>query len=96
MSKALFAPFGLAGGLLAGMVGKKVFRLLWGLIDEQRPPAPAQRGLDVRKLALALLLEGAVFRAIRGLSDHGSRRVFAALTGSWPGEAKTAESSQPE
>ena len=39
------------------------------------------------KLAAALAIEGAVFRTVRGLADHGSRRTFARLTGSWPGEA---------
>ena len=37
-------------------------------------------------LALALVVEGALFRALKGLADHGSRRAFARLTGSWPGE----------
>jgi hypothetical protein len=35
---------------------------------------------------LALLLEGAVFRAVRGVVDRGAREAFSKLTGVWPGE----------
>jgi hypothetical protein len=41
-----------------------------------------ERGL--RKLAL--VIEGALFRLVKGLFDHASRRGFAKATGSWPGE----------
>jgi hypothetical protein len=44
------------------------------------------RGADLGKLALALALEGALFRAVKGLLDHGSRRSFASVTGVWPGD----------
>jgi hypothetical protein len=36
--------------------------------------------------ALALVIEGALFRLVKSLSDHASRRGFAKATGSWPGE----------
>jgi hypothetical protein len=32
------------------------------------------------------MLEGAIFRAVRGLVDHAARRSFYNLTGSWPGD----------
>jgi hypothetical protein len=33
-----------------------------------------------------LILEGAIFRLMRGLAEHGARHGFAALTKEWPGE----------
>jgi hypothetical protein len=33
-------------------------------------------------------LEGAIFRAVRGVFDHGSRVAFSRLTRSWPGEER--------
>jgi hypothetical protein len=87
MSRLFFAPFGLIGGLLAGVVGKKTFEGLWRVIDGQETPDPKQREVSWQKLALALLLEGAIFRTVRGLFDHASRRAFSKLTGSWPGAA---------
>ncbi len=87
--KLLFAPFRIAGGLLAGVVGKRLFDRTWKLIDDREVPDPERRGVELPKLAAALLLEGAIFRAARGLFDHGSRRFFRRLTGRWPGEEET-------
>jgi Protein of unknown function (DUF4235) len=84
--KALFLPISILGGLLAGIVGKKTFEAIWGKVDEEEPPEPEHREISVAKLALALVLEGAIFRLARGLFDHAARRGFARMTGSWPGE----------
>jgi hypothetical protein len=40
------------------------------------------------KLLVALLVEGAIARFVRGLVDHGLRRGWATLTGGWPGEER--------
>jgi hypothetical protein len=82
----VFKPIGILTGVLAGLLGKKIFELLWGLIDDQDSPEPKHRQLHLGKLAAALALEGAVFRLIRGFAEHGARRGFSALTGEWPGE----------
>jgi hypothetical protein len=37
-------------------------------------------------MVTALALEGAIFRATRGVADHAARRSFERVTGSWPGE----------
>ena len=86
MSKFLFIPFSVIGGILAGAVGKKTFELIWGAFDDEEAPEPKHREVPVVKLVAALILEGAIFRAIRGLIDHGARHAFAKMTGSWPGE----------
>jgi uncharacterized protein DUF4235 len=90
--KILFAPVSILGGLLAGLIGKKIFEQVWGLIDDQEPPEAKHREVEYPKLTGALLLEGAIFRLVRGLFDHGVRHLFQRLTGSWPGE----EEPEPE
>ena len=84
--KILFLPVSLIGGLLAGLLGKKAFERIWGLIDEQEPPEPQHRQVKYSKLAGALLMEGAIFRLARGFFDHGARHGVQRFTGSWPGE----------
>ncbi len=84
--KLLFAPFAVAFGLIAGLIGQKAFEKVWSLIDDQEAPSPEHRELSWPKLLAALLVEGAIFRLVKGLADHGARRAFAKLTGSWPGE----------
>jgi Protein of unknown function (DUF4235) len=84
--KFAFLPISILGGILAGVFAKKAFERLWGLIDDEEPPDAKHREVSVMKLALALLVEGAIFRLVRGLFDHGARRGFARMTGAWPGE----------
>jgi hypothetical protein len=90
--KLLFVPFSVGGGLFAGLIGKKLFELFWGLIDEEEPPEPEHRRIPIWKLAVALALEGALFRAVRGLVDHYSREGFARITGAWPGDEQPEHS----
>lgn len=86
MSKLIFRPLSVVAGLLAGLVGKKLFQRVWRVLDDEDPPKPEQRPVAIGMLALALAIEGALFRVVKGLADHGSRRAFSQLTGSWPGE----------
>jgi hypothetical protein len=90
--KFLFIPFSVAGGLIAGFLGKKLFEGAWGVIDHQEPPEPEQRDVPLGKVVAAAALEGAIFRATRAAVDHQSRRAFQGITGSWPGE----EAPEPE
>ena len=86
--KLLFIPFSVVGGLLAGFVGKKLFEQAWGVIDSEEPPEPEHRDASWGKVVAAAALEGAVFRATRAVVDRGSRRAFAGVTGTWPGEER--------
>jgi hypothetical protein len=86
--KIVFAPISIVLGLVAGLVGKKIFEQVWGLVDEEEPPKPEHREFSWPKLITALLVEGAIFRLVKGLVDHGTRISFAKLTGSWPGEER--------
>jgi hypothetical protein len=85
---AVFTPIGLALGLAAGQVSKKIFDAVWGLVDDEDAPRPKHREIPVVKLVAALLVEGAIARVVRGLVDHGTRRGWASLTGAWPGEER--------
>ena len=88
MARVLFVPISIVGGLLAGIIGKKIFEQVWGAFDDEEPPEAEHREIDLRKLAVALALEGAIFRLAKGFVDHGTRRGFASVTGSWPGEER--------
>jgi len=88
VKKILFLPFSIMSGLIAGFISKKVFEQIWGVIDKEEPPEAQHREVAVVKLIAALALEGAIFRAVRGLTDHGTRHTFQKATGSWPGEER--------
>jgi len=37
---------------------------------------------------LAGAIQGAIFRAVKEATDHGSRRAFYRTTGTWPGDKR--------
>jgi hypothetical protein len=84
--KFLFAPVGIAAGLVAGFAAKKVFEKAWSVIDNEDPPESDVRGAPTGKLIAALALEGAIFRLTKGFVDHKARASFAGATGRWPGK----------
>jgi Protein of unknown function (DUF4235) len=84
--KFLFLPFSILAGIVAGFTSKKVFDGIWRLVDDEEAPEAEHKEISIVKLVLALAIEGAVFRAVRGVVDHGARRSFYRLTGSWPGD----------
>lgn len=90
--KFLFLPISIVGGIVGGLIGKKIFEAVWGVIDDEEAPEAKHRAVPYGKLAVALILEGAIFRLVRGFVDHGSRHGFERLTGAWPGE----EAPEPE
>jgi Protein of unknown function (DUF4235) len=92
MARVLFAPLSIAAGLIAGLLGRKLFEGAWGLIDDEEPPDAEHREIAWPKLIAALAVEGAIFRLVKGLVDHGARSAFQRATGTWPGE----EAPEPE
>jgi hypothetical protein len=84
--KLLFTPISIGMGFAAGLVAKKVFEQVWGLIDEQEPPEAEHLNISIPKLLIAAALQGAIFRTVKEIADHGLRHGFKELTGTWPGD----------
>ena len=82
----LFAPIGILAGLAAGFAAQKGFEKVWAVLDDQEAPEAEDREVSYPKLALALIVEGAIFRLVKGMTDRGARLGFASITGRWPGE----------
>lgn len=88
MEKIIFTPVGILAGLAAGFAGKVAFDQIWKLIDDEEPPEPEHREISWVKLVVAMAIQGAIFRAVRGIAEHGARRGFQRWSGRWPGEAR--------
>jgi hypothetical protein len=88
----VFRPIGILLGIASGIGAQKIFDFIWGKVDEEEAPNPEHREVNWVKFVVAMLVQGAIFRLIRGFVDHHSRRVFAGLTGTWPGQ----EAPEPE
>ena len=91
MSKLLFIPVRVLGVRVAGLVGKRLFAALWSLTDTQEAPDPKQRDVPWRTVIAVLVLQGAIFNAVRGIVDRALRPGFSKVTGSWPGEESGKE-----
>jgi Protein of unknown function (DUF4235) len=86
--RLLLAPFSIALGILSGLVAKRIFSVVWGMVDEEEPPSPKDRQVPWVKLLAAGAVQGVVFRLTRIFADRGVRRGVLALTGRWPGEKR--------
>jgi hypothetical protein len=84
--KLLFAPVSIVAGLLAGLLGKKLFEQVWAIFDDEEPPESEHRDATWGKVITAAALQGAIFRATKEAVDRGARTAFLNATGSWPGE----------
>ncbi len=88
VQRIILLPLGIIGGLVAGALGKKLFERIWAMFDKQEAPSPEQRDASWIKLAAALIVEGAIFRLVRGLIDRATRTAVLRATGSWPGDER--------
>jgi hypothetical protein len=86
--KFAFTPLSIGLALIAGQLSKKLFDVVWSKFDDEEAPRPKHRDVPLIKTAIALVIEGAIFRLVRGLTDHGARHAFAGVTGTWPGEER--------
>ena len=84
--KFLYKPFGIIGGVLAGLLAKKLFEQIWGLVDKEEPPGPTTRQASLTKVLGAAALEGVTFKVTRAAIDRAGARGFEHVTGAWPGE----------
>jgi hypothetical protein len=89
--KFLFLPVSIIGGLIAGQIASRVFEAVWGLIDDEEPPDSKHRDIPLAKMLVAAAVQGAIFRVMRKLVDHQSRKAFAGALGTWPGEEEPDE-----
>lgn len=95
MRKALYTPVGLAAGLVAGMLSRKLFDRLWAAAaDESGPPKPRSGEATVTKVVAAAALEGATFAATKAVVQRGTASGFHRFFGVWP--EKTRAEKQAE
>jgi hypothetical protein len=85
MAKVLFAPFSIAGSLVAGLIARKAFDRVWSAIDDEEPPEPGEENEPLARVLTATVLQSLVFAITRALFDRGARSAFRSLTGTWPG-----------
>lgn len=90
--KLIYKPFGLIFGILAGVLSKKLFEALWGVIDREEPPKPTTKEARWAKVLGAAAVQGVTFKVTRAAVDRAGAKSFNYLTGIWPGEKRQERS----
>jgi len=91
MLKLLYKPIGIAVGILAGFLSKKVFDQVWGLIDDEKAPKATTEGASWGKVLTAAAVEGVTFSVTRAAVNRAGARGYERLTGEWPGKKPEPE-----
>src|SRR6195952_3936757 len=91
--KLAYKPFGIVLGIVAGILSKKVFNVVWGLFDKEEPPKPTTQEADWQKVLAAAAVQGVTFKVTRAAVDRAGAKGWDHLFGVWPGP-KRQETSQ--
>jgi hypothetical protein len=86
--KLIYKPFGLILGILAGLVGKRLFDFAWTKIDNEDPPKGTTLETTWPKIIGAAALQGVIFKVVRVVVDRYGAIGWNYLTGVWPGERR--------
>ena len=86
--KLIYKPIGIVLGVLAGLLGRRIFTFAWSRIDDEDPPKPTTEVATWTKLLTAAAMQGMIFRVTRTVVDRYGAKGFSYLTGVWPGEKR--------
>jgi Protein of unknown function (DUF4235) len=82
----IYKPFGILLGILAGMLGKRLFDFAWTKVDDQEPPEATTEKTTWARVLTAAAVQGVIFRIVRVVVDRYGAIGWRYLTGVWPGE----------
>ena len=74
---------GIAGGLLAGVIFKQIWKRV---ADQDEAPEATDAAYGWGEVILAAAIQGAIFAGVKAIVDRGGATGFRKLTGVWPGE----------
>ena len=87
MNKLMYKPFSLAFGIAGGVLAGIVFKQVWKWVsDKDDAPSALESEYSMREVMLAAAIQGAIFAATKAAIDRAGARGFTRMTGSWPGD----------
>lgn len=82
----IYKPIGIIAGILAGLLSTRIFKFIWGKIDDEDPPKGNTEWATWGKILSAAAVQGMVFKIVRAVVDRYLARATRFVTGVWPGE----------
>jgi hypothetical protein len=80
----LYKPLAIIGAIVAGKLGRSVFRSIWAKIDDAPPPTPGGGEGSTLKVVGAQALQAGVMAGTSAAVDRTLARFFHHLIGIWP------------
>lgn len=85
VNKLMYKPVSLALGLAGGAVAGIVFKQVWRIVaDEDEAPDATSRDYGWGAVLAAAALQGAIFAVVKAAIDRGGAVGVRKLTGTWP------------
>lgn len=86
-AKLAYRPFGIATSVAGGLVAGVVFKRVWRAgRDADDPPKPLESEFGWKEMLLAAAVEGAIYAVVKAAIDRGGAKAFERWTGEWPGD----------
>lgn len=85
-AKIAYKPVGLILGAAGGMVAGMAFKQVWKVIEgEGDAPDAMDEDRRWREILLAAAVQGAIFAVVKAAIERSGAVTARRLTGSWPG-----------
>jgi hypothetical protein len=84
--KLIYKPFGIVAGILAGLLARRLFTVIWSRIDDEEPPEAKTELASWSRVLSAAALQGVTFAVTKAAVDRAGARGFEHVFGVWPGE----------
>jgi hypothetical protein len=84
----IYKPFGILLGIVAALLGKRVFNFAWTKIDDRDPPKATTEQTTWGRLLAASAFQGVIFKVVRVVVDRYGAIGWRYVTGVWPGEKR--------
>ena len=96
MIKLLFKPVDLIAGMVGGLLAGLIFKKVWKLIGRGDAPKPTDERRAWGEILLAATLQGAIFALVKAAADRGAAEGTRRLTGIWPAMKASSPTSRPD
>lgn len=84
--KFVYKPFAIIVGLIAGIIGRKIFEQVWGMVSDEDPADPDDRDAGWAEVLASAAIGGAIMKATQALIRRGGAKGIERSTGFWPGD----------
>jgi len=83
--KLLYKPVSMLASVVSGLFATILFKQVWrATTGAEQAPSARDPEYNWRQIAVAALVQGAIFGAVKAVVDRAGASAFAHATGSWP------------